>query len=94
MASGLSKYPTKAQLQRLVQLSQNQNEHDNKRDTNNNGDSSVVMCNILTFRDKSEYSKYEHQMSPLLQSVNAKLIWYGTIESTVIGSNDQGRLMR
>ena len=29
-------------------------------------------------------------MSPLLQSVNAKLIWYGTIESTVIGSNDQG----
>ena len=88
MASGLSKYPTKAQLQRLVQLSQN--EHDNnKEDINNNGDSSVVMCNILTFQDKSEYSKYERQMSPLLQSVNAKLVWYGTIESTVIGSNDQ-----
>ena len=77
MAPRLSKYPTEEQLQRL-----------NKSSRNGRDSSEVVMCNILKFKDSSEYSEYQHQMSPVLKSANATILWYGDIESTVIGGDD------
>ena len=62
-------------------------------------DTPVVMTNIIKFKIITEngnetgqeaYMRYFKNVQPFIDKANAKLIWKGTVASTVIGdSNDQ-----
>lgn len=62
-------------------------------------DTPIVMTNIIKFKVITEngdetgqqaYMRYFKNVQPFIATANAKLIWKGTVASTVIGdSNDQ-----
>lgn len=60
-------------------------------------DTPVVMVNILKFKTKTEnsnetgqeaYARYFKNVQPLVAQSGAKLIWKGTVATTVIGDSD------
>ena len=60
-------------------------------------DTPVVMVNIVKFRSKTEntnetgaeaYARYIENVQPFVAQSGAKLIWKGTVSSTVIGDSE------
>ena len=60
-------------------------------------DTPVAMINILKFKDKSgngdesgqeAYLRYSQNMTPLLEKAQAKVLWAGKVNQTVIGDTD------
>ncbi len=66
-------------------------------------DTPIVMTNIIKFKDITEngnetgqqaYMRYFKNVQPFILKANAKLIWKGTVVSTVIGdSKDQPNMI-
>jgi len=54
-------------------------------------DTPVVMVNVLRYKADGEasYERYAQQVYPLLQRVGGRLLWRGTINSTVVGSDEE-----
>lgn len=59
-------------------------------------DTPVAMVNILKFKEKTDegnesgkdaYMRYFQNMQPLLAKANAKIIWSGYVQNTVIGNS-------
>lgn len=65
-------YPEKSQIENLL---------------NGPSDSPVVMINLLVFKDRSSYEKYQLAVAKLLPEYGAKVVWAGEMRSTVIGKN-------
>ena len=66
-------------------------------------DTPVAMINILKFKEKSgngdetgqqAYLRYSQNMTPLLEKAQAKVLWAGKVNQTVIGAgNDQPHMV-
>ncbi|MGC6472587.1 MAG: DUF1330 domain-containing protein [Parvibaculales bacterium] len=54
---------------------------------NGPADTPVVMVNLLVFKNRSSYRKYQLAIAKLLPKYGAKLVWAGEMRSTVIGEN-------
>ena len=54
-------------------------------------DTPVVMVNVLRYKADGEasYERYTQQVYPLVQRVGGRLLWRGTINSTVVGSDEE-----
>eukprot|EP01062_Namystynia_karyoxenos_P001334 TRINITY_DN1044_c0_g4_i1.p2 TRINITY_DN1044_c0_g4~~TRINITY_DN1044_c0_g4_i1.p2 ORF type:complete len:171 (+),score=81.51 TRINITY_DN1044_c0_g4_i1:77-514(+) len=71
-----AKYPTGAQLQRLI------------ADAKAKGDSPVVMLNILKYSNEREYEVYGSKVQSCLAAVGGRILWAGSYDQTVIGSEE------
>lgn len=54
---------------------------------NGPADEPVVMVNLLIYKNKSSYQKYQLAIAKLLPEFGAKLVWAGEMRCTVIGKN-------